>query len=387
MARDCRGVEVTINPAARIHIRHGGEDRRIIPLRLDKTSRNHRNKVRIRLVHIRRRAARRHRRRPVAARVRHDRLVHAKGVGNDYIHIRDIRLACVLGAIAICVHIQMTIDRRGVEIAVVASTRAHSRNRSHGRRISAFSFDKTSRNHSDEIRIRLVHIRRRAARRHRRRPVAARIRHDRLVHTEGIRNDNIDVRNVWLARVLRAVAIRIHIQMTCHRGGDEVTVRAAVRAHIGHRSHRRRIRALGLHCAYWKLRISLAHIRRRAARRDGRRPIAARVRHNRLRRTKGVRDDHVHIRKIRLASVLHAIAIRINVEMACHRRRDEIAVRSAICAHACHRRHSRRVSAFRLNCSHWELRIGLTHIRRRAARRHASSPVAARIRHNSLIHT
>ena len=99
------------------------------------------------------------------------------------------------------------------------------------------------------------------------------------------------------------------------RRADQISVvpRAHRRAEDGH--DRRRVGAFRLDRASRELRICFAHIRSRAARRNERAPVAVRVRGHGPRTAERVRDDDIHIRQVRLADLLRAVTVRVEVKM------------------------------------------------------------------------
>ena len=280
---------VSIVARARVCARDRRHRRRVGSFRLRGAGRDLCDEIGIRFIHIRARRARRNAGRPVAVCVGAHREDRPVCIGNDDIHVRQIRLAYILHAVAVCVEIQMPAHRRSEVVAVDARIRVRSGHGGRRRRISSFRLRVAGRHLRDEIRIGLADICARASRRHAGGPIARSVRAHCLCRTRGIRDHHIHIRKIRLCTILKTVAVRVEIQMPVHHRGEIVAVVPGARRRSAHGIHRSRIGAFRLRVAHWHLRdkvgIRLAHIRCRVARRHCRGPVAVRVRDNSLHRS------------------------------------------------------------------------------------------------------
>ena len=124
-------------------------------------------------------------------------------------------------------------DRRDV-VAVDSGARARIRNGYDRCRVGALGLRVADWDHGDEIRVGLIDIGRGRPRRHGGRPVAVRIRYDSLHRADYVGDDDVHVRNVWLADLLRAVPVGVHEEVAAHGRRVEVAVDSRSCAHVGH---------------------------------------------------------------------------------------------------------------------------------------------------------
>ena len=180
--------------------------------------------------------------------------------------------------------------------------------------------------------------------------------------------------------------------MSRHRRRDKVTVDSRARARIYHGEHGFWIGALSSNVARRhdrrEIQIALIDIGRRISRRNHRCPIAIRVRHNDLWRIVGIGDEDADVGDVRLADLLHSVAVCIHVEMAGDSGRDVVSIDAAGNRGICDGDYDCRVGAFFLHIGRRnyrrEIGVGFIDIRRSISRWDNGGPIAGRVCRHGL---
>ena len=287
--------------------------------------------IRVGLIYVGGRRSGRYIRTVVTAGIRADRLGRTRAVGDHYIHVGQVGFTRILSAIAIGIDKQMTAHRARVGLITVIPC-IH---RSTGRHTDiTWICPGGLRVIGRKIRIRLVHIDRRRSRSHTRCCVIAiGITTDGLHVAQRISDHHIHVGQIWLTRILGAIAIGIDEQVTRYcTGVGLIAVHAGIAVTTGGYRNCRWIRTRRLGVVGGEIRIGFIHVGGRRSGRYVRTVVAAGICADRLGRTRAVGDHYIHVGQVGFTCILGAVTVGIDKQMTAHRARiGLIAVIACIC--------------------------------------------------------
>ena len=214
-------------------------------------------------------------------------------------------------------------------------------------------------------------------------------------HAVRIGHGHIHVRQAGFARVLSAVAIGVHIEVSGDGGRIEVAVIACRGGEAGHGKHDRGIRAFRLHIAGRhradEIGVGGADLGAGGTRRHRSGPVAIGVGGNGVHDAVGIRYQHIHVGEAGFGAVLHAIAVGIDIQVAGDQGGQEVAVVVREGERVGYGSDGRGIGALGLHIAgghvEREVRVVGIDLRRGDARGDRCDPIAVEIRAHGLRHS